>query len=206
MPIPPGLKRQLRYAKYYLFGYSTTNPSAPVWDSEHRRGDWRRLDDLSELAHYSVIVGYCRHFRARAILDIGCGHGGLARMLDGIGCEAYLGIDFSEAAVAAARAAAANPAHRFELADAGRFVPPRSFDTLVFNESLYYFSEPDALIERYLGFLEPGGRVIVSAFVSGQERALLRLIRRVLPIRDRTEVENGQGQRWVIAVLAKASA
>src|SRR2546430_15083704 len=104
MRIKERLKRRLRYVKYFLFGYSTTTPSEAAWEREYREGEWARLDDLTELAHYSVILGYCRRFRSTSILDVGCGQGGLARMLKTLAYERYLGLDISASAAAKATA------------------------------------------------------------------------------------------------------
>jgi SAM-dependent methyltransferase len=196
------LKRQVRYAKYSLKGYSTSSPQASVWDQEWREGKYRRLDALHELGHYSLIVGYCWSFGSKTILDIGCGHGSLAAMLGGVGYESYVGVDFSESAIATARTRTGLPHCEFFAADGERYEPTRTFDTLVFNESLYLFDQPHLLLRRYKRHLEPGGRVIVSAFVCGQERSLFRLLEGEIPLYDKVEVENVRRQGWVVAVFA----
>src|SRR5258708_5197336 len=201
MPMGGALRRQFRSAKYRLFGYSTSPPASEEWNREYQHGAWQRLDDLAELAHYSVILGYCCFFKSRSILDIGCGHGVMAKMLKAAPYEAYHGIDVSSHAVAAAEAGCGNAMTRFFLADAATYRPERRFDTVIFNECLYYFERPEALMVRYREFLEPGGRMIVSTFASGQERALLRLIESEAPLVDRTMVTNRKGQCWIVSVF-----
>jgi SAM-dependent methyltransferase len=195
------LRRQVRYAKYSLQGYSTTSPEASVWDREWREGDYDRLDALYELGHYSLIVGYCWSFRAKSILDIGCGHGSLAAMLGGVGYESYVGVDFAESAIATAKARSGLPACEFIAADGERYEPTKPFDTLIFNESLYLFEAPHLLLRRYRKHLAPGGRVIVSAFVCGQERSLLKLLEGEMPLYDRVEVGNVKRQSWIVSVF-----
>jgi SAM-dependent methyltransferase len=196
------LKRQVRYAKYSLQGYSTSSPEASVWDKEWRDGDYDRLDALHELGHYSLIVGYCWSFRSKSILDIGCGHGSLAAMLGGVGYEHYVGVDFAASAIATAKTRTGLPNCEFFAADGERFEPTRRYDTLIFNESLYLFNEPDRLLRRYRSQLEPGGRVIVSAFVCGQERSLFKLLETEMPLYDKVEVRNVKRQAWEVAVFA----
>src|SRR5689334_13385699 len=47
-----------------------------AWERLYRDGNWGFLGDLSELGHYSVLVGYLARLKPRgAILDVGCGAG-----------------------------------------------------------------------------------------------------------------------------------
>jgi 2-polyprenyl-3-methyl-5-hydroxy-6-metoxy-1,4-benzoquinol methylase len=202
-PTYGALKRRLRYAKYRLLGYSTSPPSCEDWDREYAAGAWQCLGKLNELAHYSAILGYCRFFHSRSILDVCCGDGVMTRMLQTVRYEAYHGIDVSAHAIAAAESRYGNAATRFFRAEAEAFRPERCFDTIIFNECLYYFEKPQALVRRYWEYVEPGGRMIISAFVSGQERALLRLIETEATMLDRTTVANRNGQRWIVSVFGE---
>jgi SAM-dependent methyltransferase len=197
------LKRPLRYTKYRLFGYSTSPPSAEDWDREYGAGEWQRLGGLSELAHYSVIFGYVWFLRSKSILDVCCGEGVLTGMLQAIPYDTYHGVDISSHAVAAAEARYGNDGTQFFCAKAEVFQPERCFDTIIFNECLYYFEKPQALFRRYREFLEPRGRMIVSAWVSGQERALFRLIEKEVPLLDTATVANRNGVRWIVKVFGE---
>jgi 2-polyprenyl-3-methyl-5-hydroxy-6-metoxy-1,4-benzoquinol methylase len=199
------LKGQLRYAKYRLFGYSTSSPSGDEWDQEYSAGRWQHLSGLDELAHYSAILGYVWFFRSNSILDVACGEGVLTRILHAIPYESYHGVDVSAYAIAAAEANYGRAGTRFFCAEAETFQPERFFDTIIFNECLYYFQRPQAIVRRYREFLEPGGRMIISTFVSGQERALLRLIETEATMLDLTTVTNQKGQRWIVSVFEKSA-
>jgi len=200
---PDALKRQLRYAKYRIFGFSTSPPLSENWEREYAQGDWEFLGDLSQLAHYSTILGYCWFFQSRSILDVCCGKGTMARVLQTLPYEIYNGFDISDHAIDAAEASYGNACTRFFRADAEAFQPERRFDTIVFNECLYYFDQPQALIRRYRKFLEPNGLMIVSTFVSGQERAILRLIETEATTLDSTTVTNRQGLSWIVSVFGE---
>jgi 2-polyprenyl-3-methyl-5-hydroxy-6-metoxy-1,4-benzoquinol methylase len=157
MPTFEPLTRPLRYTVYRLFGYSTSPPSAEDWNREYGAAAWQRLGGLSELAHYSVILGYSWFFQAKSILDVCCGEGVLTGMLQAIPYDVYHGVDISSHAIAAAEARHGNDSTRFFRAEAEAFRPERRFDTIIFNECLYYFEKPQDVIRRYREFLEPGG-------------------------------------------------
>src|SRR4051794_906826 len=73
---------------------------ADAWDRQYRLGQWNHLNSLDELDRYAVIAGYIRFFFEQAeILDVGCGHGGLLRVLQPECFKQYLGIDISHEAV-----------------------------------------------------------------------------------------------------------
>jgi SAM-dependent methyltransferase len=70
--------------------------SADQWDKEFAGGDWNRLDAIAEVAHYAVILGFLDYGVVHPrIIDVGCGHGRLTRLLAHFGFSDYIGIDFS---------------------------------------------------------------------------------------------------------------
>ncbi|MBI1773724.1 MAG: class I SAM-dependent methyltransferase [Proteobacteria bacterium] len=200
------LRRRLRHAKQLLFGYSPEVVSRERWEAMYARDAWSKLGEIGDLAHYSVILGYCVFFRSKTILDVCCGHGVLTGMLQAIRYEAYRGVDLSSEAVTKARARFENEKTRFFVSDAGTFDPGEKFDTIVFNECLYYFEKPQDLVRQYLRFLSPGGRIIVSFYDSGGEAAIQRLLERTARVIDRTAVVNDKGQRWMVSVAVDPAA
>ena len=68
------------------------------------------------MAHYAVILGFLDYGVAHPrILDVGCGHERLTRLLARFGFSDYTGIDFSVEAVQRAEALSI-PDARFEVA------------------------------------------------------------------------------------------
>lgn len=133
---------------------------------------------------------------AHAVLDIGCGHGALARNLVQAGYD-VTGIDPAPEAVAAARLAV--PEARFEAcgAEALPFADGR-FDACVFLNSLHHVPVPlmqDALLEA-LRVLRPGGEVIIVEPLA--EGAFFEVMR---PVEDETEIRHA-AIRAIDAVLA----
>ena len=109
-------------------------PSAATWDAQYVAGRWAYLGELPELARFSVLAGYLRHFKpGGAILDVGCGEGVLAKRLPRGDYRRYVGVDLSAAAIEqAARSLAPNAS--WIAADAQTYAPTERFDAIVFNE------------------------------------------------------------------------
>jgi len=103
---------------------------------------------------------YLRHLRLGRTLEVGCGIGRNLGYLGGFG----IGVDTDPDAVARCRRLGfhAYLAEEFTAA-------PRSFDTLLVSHVLEHLShaEAGALLSRYLGYVRPGGRVVV---ITPQER------------------------------------
>jgi sarcosine/dimethylglycine N-methyltransferase len=108
------------------------------------------------------------------VLDVGCGVGGPGRLITReLGCD-YLGVDFSETAVALARERA--PELEFVVAEVPP-LPPGRYDVVLLLEAMLAVPDKDALLEAVAGALRPGGRfaftVEEGAPLSAAERAAM---------------------------------
>lgn len=57
-----------------------------VLEEQYDTGGWKHLDSLPEMAPCIMVAGYIRHlFDRPRLLDIGCGHGRLGRLLNASG-------------------------------------------------------------------------------------------------------------------------
>src|SRR5262249_18444532 len=129
------------------------------------------LDGPEEMPRYMLVVGYAHLLggsdgRLPAILDVGCGHGGLLRLLQPYGLSRYHGIDLSPEAVRRARSLGV-PGTSFDVADFQEWSSPTRFGIIVFSETLYYAARPVEVLSRYAAWLEPGGFFIVSQWRHG---------------------------------------
>jgi 2-polyprenyl-3-methyl-5-hydroxy-6-metoxy-1,4-benzoquinol methylase len=172
--------------------------SAVSWRKEYADGEWDRLHQLAELGHYSVIAGYFGRLKpGGSVLDVACGEGVLQRHLKPHGCSRYLGIDYVPEAISAA-VENKDPTADFALADAAGFVAEEKFDVIIFNECLYYFDDPIGLVQRYAGFLEPGGMFIISNYSSLANLNMIRAMRQTLRIDDEVSIINRDGISWTV--------
>lgn len=178
--------------------------SARRWDDEYRTEKWRYMHGLTELARYSVVVGYVQHLAARGeVLDLGCGEGILQQRLGQASYARYVGVDISGAAIEAA-SLRANPQTSFVCADVARYHPSGSFDVIVLNEVLYYISDPLGLLRHYEQFLKPNGMFVISMFATEQTNTNWRVLEREYRFLDQTSTRNAHsGYAWDCRVTTR---
>jgi SAM-dependent methyltransferase len=135
---------------------------AADWDRDYRAGRWAYLTQPKEQARLAVAALYVQLFGGGRVLDIGCGSGQLFPLLERRGIASYTGVDFSAAAIETV--AFKDAKVRFVVASAEAFAPPAGmqYDAILFNEVVYFLSDPLAELARYAGFLAEGGVLIVS--------------------------------------------
>jgi 2-polyprenyl-3-methyl-5-hydroxy-6-metoxy-1,4-benzoquinol methylase len=133
--------------------------AAAAFDEQPDHG----LRDPAVRRAWTALLQCCLPEQAAAILDLGCGTGSLSMVLAGLGHH-VTGIDFSPAMIALARAKAAAGGQRinFHLMDAARpNLPAGQFDVLVCRHLLWALPEPPQVLQRWLGLLRPGGRLVL---------------------------------------------
>ena len=139
-------------------------------------------------------MGYCQHLAPATILDAGCGEGLLAAKLRLLGYARYLGLDISAAAIARANDNLGDSRTGFEVTDLHSFESPDRFDAIIFNQSLYYLTDPAAVLTRYATMLAPGGHFILSMADQPRTRALWPLVEQVLRTQDMMDTRQGAGR------------
>ncbi|WP_166657912.1 class I SAM-dependent methyltransferase [Actinokineospora alba] len=217
------LTRWLR-AGYYIAGYGRKFPfrarverivrewesragqgDAPkaqaAWDGQYARGEWDYLAGVAEISHYAVIVGYGTYLKpGGSVLDVGCGEGVLQERYLPHGYSNYVGVDISAVAVEKLKDRE-DERTAFVQGDAESTVPEGKFDVIVFNESLYYFEDPLAVMTRYAEVLAPDGIFLVSMFQgSRRARSVLEHVLRHHTVLDETLTTQGT-RSWRCAVV-----
>ncbi|MDN4174166.1 methyltransferase domain-containing protein [Nocardioides sp. SOB77] len=118
---------------------------------------WSGEADATDLA----ILGHCEG----PTVDIGCGPGRMAAALAGLGHE-VLGVDVVHEAVGQTRERGVAALRRDVLAD--RLPGEGRWRTaLLADGNVGIGGDPQALLERAAGLLEPGGRVVVELAAPG---------------------------------------
>ena len=188
------IKEVLRIPYFRLFGYRPQQVSAETWDRQYRAGSWDYLDRIDNLGGQLTVFGYCQYLAPGSILDVGCGAGLLAKKLKVLPYRRFLGIDLSAEAITEAREAHGDARTTFIVADAEKFAPESSFDVIVFNQCLYYLSDPLDVIRRYGRFLDGSGRMIVSLYDCSRSRAVWSLIDDHVDVEDSMTVIQAGGR------------
>jgi SAM-dependent methyltransferase len=210
------LGNRIRYLWYLIAGASTL-PGLQLgrewWESDYEHGGLARIEGDVELPRHLLVAGLVRRYApGGAVLDIGCGSGGLiAPLRDGFGgVEArYVGLDLSTRALDLAaervRDLGESDAFTAELVQGSfdEYEPRATFDAVIFSESLYYAPDPLRTVQRFLGALREDGIVVVTMWRRPSRRRVWRALRGELPERSRCRVTVPRRPAWDIAVFTR---
>jgi amino acid adenylation domain-containing protein len=145
----------------------------PTGDLDATIVGWAGVEDAAEQTREWIdqTVDRILALRPRRVLELGCGTGQLLTRVAPY-CEAYVGTDFSEAAIESLRRLLATPGREVphvtvaqRAADDFAGVEPGSFDVVVINSVAQYFPDVDYLLRVLEGATRaagPGGTVYVG--------------------------------------------
>lgn len=206
--MPSTLTRILRHLKYRFvlapLGHGKPVP-ATAMDQEYKSGAWDHLFGPTEEARHRMLVELIHAQKERIrLLDLGCGGGRLAAMVDATRLDGYLGVDISGEAIARARRLNL-PHGNFQLGSFEQWRPSSHYDVITFNECLGYAAVPLKTALDFSKHLAPGGRLIVSHFRWGNHAAIWRRLATAFDFTDTREVAGVDGKIWDIRVLAPRS-
>jgi len=154
--------KQLLAAKgihYLVTRFGPQKLRSMAFDEKYRQGDWRfQGDSTGELP--GVVR---RYLRKGDLLVLGCGGSSILEGLEADGVNSVLGLDLSEEAIRLA-SRYASPKVAFQIANMETFECPRSYDVVLFSESLNYVpgGRQVALLHRLGAHLKPGGAFVVT--------------------------------------------
>jgi SAM-dependent methyltransferase len=155
---------------------------------------------LDEMSHHLILAGYARALKPGGVLlDAGCGDGEFRPLLHPDAFSRYVGIDFAEAVARAQRYA--DERTRFEASDIRTYQPTEKFDTIAFNESLFYIDDAVGELNRYTAFLAADGIFLVSLHLKPKTEELWRQIGRHFHVIDRLRIANARGVEWMMGAI-----
>lgn len=187
--------------------------TADEWNAQYKDGIWGYLSDITEYARYSVVYGYIRKYLSSdGILDMGCGTGILYDLLLESERINYTGVDLSSEAIQIAKSKAPS---LFHCGDINFYQPERSYDVIVFNESLQYVEKACAKLNEYFRHVTPGGAIIVSMYLhKNQEYEDYDIVQKKVKeldaskdfiVADKVLIENlAAGLKWYIYLLKRS--
>jgi 2-polyprenyl-3-methyl-5-hydroxy-6-metoxy-1,4-benzoquinol methylase len=137
------------------------HPPEPSTDTENYANRLKRLGGVWWKRILPVQAPYGWHIRRLHLgrtLDVGCGAGRNLKHLRGLG----IGVDHNRHLVEAARGRGLEAYTPQEFRSSPR-TTPKSYDSLLFAHVLEHMTgaEAKALVDAYLPFIRPGGRLVV---------------------------------------------
>jgi SAM-dependent methyltransferase len=115
---------------------------------------------------YNLVLDIIRRYRPGrdiAILDAGCGTGGLMHFLRSCGYRNLKGVDFSNVAVEWCHRRNLD-VQQGNLTEFAGLCAEESADVIVSNDTLYFFQEQEQenVVEQFWRVLKPGGLLILN--------------------------------------------
>lgn len=178
--------------------YQDSNALQDYWNKRYAETYNDLLESKMEMGRYGIITEYLRRIiRKGKVLDVGCGTGIIAEMLNLEQIE-YTGIDIAKEAIQKAKEKPYAPECRFFNLRFEEYQPEEHFDAIIANEILYYVDR-GKFFQQCNSLLAPQGHLIVSVFNFNAGRKLLPEVRNKLNDLFETSVYNPQNNlQWNI--------
>jgi 2-polyprenyl-3-methyl-5-hydroxy-6-metoxy-1,4-benzoquinol methylase len=193
----------LRWGKAHGFGHKR---SAVSWNHEYESGRWAYLLGPEQTERYQQLITLCLLFnKTPTILDVGCGEGILLEYLRTTGRPVikYVGLDLSQEAINKAKARLS--AGQFLVVNAESYKPDEPYDVIVFNECLYYFSDPIKTIRNFEQSIRKHGTFVISMHMPEEDPARYEKIWELLQTHyecvARRTATNGVNKSWALGVF-----
>lgn len=175
-----------------------------LWNQQFVNGHWARLADENQQEHYLQILElFKKHCNSGSVLDIGCGEGLLYPyfMSDNqFSNEGYLGVDISDVAIEKAKKNF--PTGDFKVLDFQKESISKRFDTVIFNESLYYFNNAEKTLTNCLSNnVVDGGNIIISMCDYSRHDHIWKAIEKKYNVIDTLHCINEEGISWTVKII-----
>ena len=191
---------------HYRFIHAPRGGGKPVpvsaLNHEYTSGNWDHFTGPSEQARHEVLLELIYKYGGAlpSLLDLGCGSGRLATMIDPARISEHLGVDLSEEGLKRARALGL--AHvRFDSGNFETWRPAHPYNVITFNECLGYAAPPAATAAAFGRHLTPQGVLIISHFRWGNYVPVWKSLDAHFTVLEARTAANDQGQIWDLKVL-----
>jgi 2-polyprenyl-3-methyl-5-hydroxy-6-metoxy-1,4-benzoquinol methylase len=142
---------------------TTTKQEKGHWEDEYENGLWKRLHGSQEFARYTLVSGYIQKSgRQVSLLDIGCGEGVILKHLDLGMIGNYTGVDIARTALD--KITPRRGQDRYICSSLENYSPDAQWDVILFNEVLYYTSDPVAQLKKFEHSLKKDGCYVISMY------------------------------------------
>jgi 2-polyprenyl-3-methyl-5-hydroxy-6-metoxy-1,4-benzoquinol methylase len=164
-----------------------------AWDREFASGHWDNLEDTKDDVVYRYLEKY---LRPGDLLDLGCGSGNTGSELSRETCQSYTGVDVSAVAIEKAKLRSRlnqRTLNEYLCCDIETFLPRRSYDVILFRESIYYVPilKLKALLQRYSQYLKSNGVFVVRICDQRKHGGVINLISRNFQVLESAPVNAG---------------
>lgn len=173
--------------------WGTTGMKRNLWNREFSQGRWKCLETTPNDFVYLYLEKYARN---GSILDLGCGSGNTGNELNFSAFSRYVGVDVSDVALREAKKRTAQ-SHRtrknsYYQSDICDYKPDRTFDVILFRESLFYVPLPkiEATLARYSKCLAENGVFMVRMCDKDSYRRIVETIERDFHVLEKHDAKD----------------
>ena len=156
--------------------YQETDALKKFWEERYAKTYRDLLETRNEIGRHGVMVEYItKVIKHGSVLDVGCGTGILAELLNPALFD-YTGIDISEEAISLAQNKLPAMKNRFLNIRFEEYQPDTQFDVIIANESIYYM-DMDLFFRHCHQKIKENGHLIVSVYDFKKGKTLLSSIK-----------------------------
>jgi SAM-dependent methyltransferase len=136
------------------------------WDQPAKASDDPKEFETAQTCMAEKLIGLANLRTGQLILDVGCGFGGLARLIDaGFSPVGFIGVNIDPRQLAICKAISTRPGNRFDWIAADACALPfasATFDRIFCVEAIFHFASRSQFLAEAFRVLKPGGRLVLS--------------------------------------------
>lgn len=201
------IKKIKHWIRSYILQYKPLTVNHDQWEQQYKSGHWKYLNSFEQLHRYSIIAGTFHFYFGEdgTILDLGCGENILQTMLQFFKYQLYVGVDISETAIEKASSAKSENT-KFICKDINLYYPENKFNMIIFNESLYYFENPNDLLRRYSKYLTNNGIILISMWDNKERNnKIWKMIKSNFTTINEIDIKFDNDKSWIIKIISPNS-